>query len=61
MVFKIEYLRDGTILAAIEFDGLPEDARDAAASGIRRHQAKAARILAGNGELVALVEAKQNT
>jgi hypothetical protein len=60
MVFKIEYLRDGTILAAIEFSGNPEGARDAAALGICRYQAKAARILAANGDLVALVEAKQD-
>jgi len=60
MVFKIEYMRDGIILAAIEFHGFPEGVREAAASGIRHHHAKAARILAANGELVALVEAKQD-
>ena len=58
----IEYLRNGVILARVAFQGTTRDATHIAETGIVEHRAKAARIVAidGDGELLALVEKKSN-
>lgn len=60
MSFRIEYLREGEVLAAVPFIGSRENALKAASAGITQHRAKAARVvdMDSGGELVMLIEGK---